>query len=53
MAGDLNAKHLDWNSRLFTTRGRPHIVQVKKLPNDWFCLALSTAEAVCPSGTQF
>ena len=30
MAGDLNAKHLDWNSRLFTTRGTPHIVQVKK-----------------------
>ena len=22
MAGDLNAKHVDWNSRLITTRGR-------------------------------
>jgi hypothetical protein len=22
MAGDLNAKHMDWNSRLITTRGR-------------------------------
>jgi hypothetical protein len=22
MAGDLNAKHIDWNSRLNTTRGK-------------------------------
>ena len=23
MAGDLNAKHVDWNSRLITRRGKP------------------------------
>ena len=25
MAGDLNAKHVDWNSRLTTRRGKPLI----------------------------
>jgi hypothetical protein len=34
MAGDLNAKHVDWNSRLITTRGR----RLHDYANDHFCL---------------
>ena len=34
MAGDLNAKHVDWNSRLITTRGR----RLRDYTNDHSCL---------------
>jgi hypothetical protein len=34
MAGDLNAKHVDWNSRLITTMGRC----LRDYSNDNSCL---------------
>jgi hypothetical protein len=34
MAGDLNVKHVDWNSRLITTRGR----HLRDYANDHSCL---------------
>ena len=34
MAGDLNAKHVDWNSRLITTRGR----HLRDYASDYSCL---------------
>jgi hypothetical protein len=34
MVGDLNAKHVDWNSRLITTRGR----RLRDYANDHSCL---------------
>ena len=26
MAGDLNAKHMEWNSRMTTRRGNPYVI---------------------------
>jgi hypothetical protein len=34
MLGDLNAKHVDWNSRLITTRGR----RLRDYANEHSCL---------------
>jgi hypothetical protein len=32
MAGDLNAKHVDWNSRLTTRRGKPYVIMPTRTP---------------------
>jgi hypothetical protein len=32
MAGDLNAKHVDWNSRLNTGRGNSYVIRPTRTP---------------------
>jgi hypothetical protein len=32
MAGDLNAKHVDWNSRMTTKRGNNYVIMPKGIP---------------------